>query len=148
MLHAIRHMRRPDPVPILPPGWFEVPGHGPVAGASRTYETVGGLRIIHSLDVLDDDPSKRSSWPGPRPVASRISSGETRRISRVSRIVSGWFARYVSWASGINSDAHRTRKPAIRYPRHDPPHPENVETAVKPFQGRAAISAIVGTRSG
>lgn len=55
MLHAIRHMRRPDPVPILPPGWFEVPGHGPVAEVSRTYETVGGLRIIHSLDVLDDD---------------------------------------------------------------------------------------------
>lgn len=54
MLHFVRHMRRPDPVPILPPGWSEVAGYGPVAEVSRTYASCGGLRAIHSLDTLDD----------------------------------------------------------------------------------------------
>lgn len=54
MLLNIKHVRRPDRAPILPPGWAEVPGYGPIAAHARTYETVGGLRVIYSLDTLDD----------------------------------------------------------------------------------------------
>ena len=52
--------------------------------------------------------------PAFSPMDSRISAGWTFRMSRVSRIVSGWLARYTSAAAGMNSLAHATRKPAIR----------------------------------
>lgn len=54
MLHFVQHMRQPAPVAILPPGWREIPGHGPVADVSRTYVSAGGLRVVHSVDLLDD----------------------------------------------------------------------------------------------
>jgi len=54
MLLHINHIRRPDRAPILPPGWAAVSGYGPIAAHSWTYETVGGLRVIYSLDTLDD----------------------------------------------------------------------------------------------
>jgi hypothetical protein len=60
------------------------------------------------------DPSMRLSSPAFRPTAARTSDGFTSRMSRVSRIVSAWFARYTSAAAGMNSLAHATRKPAIR----------------------------------
>jgi hypothetical protein len=58
MLHFIQSIRRPGPVEVLPPGWAERPGHGPVARESKTYVSAGGLRVIHSLDTLADG----STW--------------------------------------------------------------------------------------
>lgn len=92
------------------------------------------------------DPSMRLNSPAFKPTASRMSLACTSRMSRVSRIVSRWLARYTSAAAGMNSLAHATRKPAIRYPRHDPPQPLKVEMTVKLFHGTAAISAMLGTR--
>jgi len=54
MLNFVQNMRRPAPVTVLPSGWIEAPGHGPVARDSRTYVSAGGLRVIHSVDLLDD----------------------------------------------------------------------------------------------
>ncbi len=92
------------------------------------------------------DPSKRSSSPALSLHALSMSCGRTFRMSRGSRYVKGWFGEYESRASDTNSFAYRTRYPAIRYPRHEPPHPENVEATVSPFGLIAAISDIDGTR--
>jgi hypothetical protein len=34
----------------------------------------------------------------------------------------------------------------MRYPKQEPPHPENVDATVYPFHGIAAISGMEGTR--
>ena len=117
------------------------------------------LTVPHSLcpcvaarenEAHGGEPSKRSSSPRFTPAILSSSSPVISRMSFSTTITPGAFARYVSAALGMNSQATRTSNPARVSPSEDPPHPLNVEmtTGLLILEFERALGArMLGVRS-